>query len=384
MPRTLPRPVSVVLALSALASVATGQDEGALGPPIPVAPEWLALEAELILESSSVLRGGVRRRTSNARLLTLGAEADLDEALDTEGAGTITLGYATATPVSGGSQDIGDVQIASNIETDRSLDHILELAWRSDFGGPVEVLFGKIDANDEFAAPPSAGTFAHSSAGFTPSIFTFPSYPEPATAACLFLEQDLQEGVSLRLAYGLFDGALGADGVSTGRRGPSSFFRSRPSNDLFHIAQADLTVDDVLFAAGAWFHDGRFETFDGGEDVGTAGTYFLVDGPLAPGWRGFAQAGFADRDLTEFGAHYAAGVVGPGPREDDEWGFYWSHVDLVSAAAPSDEWTLDLYGRFQTTESVAVQPEFMWTVDPGGRTDISDASVILMRLILSL
>lgn len=376
--------VRFVAALSVAAPVAA-QDVPAHGPVVPRTPDWLTVGGELIIETSTVVDGGVRRGTSNRHLLLLGAEADLDGALGTTGAGTITLGFATAPANSGGSLDIGDVQIASNIETDRSLDHILELAWRSDLGGgPVELAFGKLDANDDFAGPPSAGGFAHSSAGFAPSIFPFPSYPEPATAACVFVDGRLADELDLRLGYGLFDGALGADGISTGRRGPSTFFRSSASNDLFHIAQADLLFGGeggTVVSAGAWYHTGRYGRFDGGEDAGTGGSYFIADARIAEGWRAFAQAGFADRDLTEFGAHYGAGFLAPGPREGDEWGLYWSHVDLVSAAAPSDESTLDLYGRFALTESIAVQPEIMWTADPGGREDISDATVVLMRLI---
>ena len=369
----------------AAAALAGAQGEAPLEPVAGRAPDWLNLGAELIVESTTVLDGGVRRGTSNRHLLLLGAEADLDRAFGTAGAGTMTLGFATAPPNSGGSLDIGDVQIASNIESDRSLDHVLELAWRSDLGGgPVELALGKFDANDDFAAPRSATGFSHSSAGFAPTIFTFPSYPDPATAACVFLDHGLAEGVDLRLGYGLFDGALGADGISTGRRGPSSFFRSSPSNDHFHIFQADLLLDGeegTILSAGAWYHDGRFTSFEGGEDVGTCGSYLIADVALADGWRTFTQASFADRELTEFGAHYGAGFVGPGPREEDEWGLYWNHVDLVSAAAPSDEMAIDVYGRFSLTDHFAIQPELMWIRDPGGRTDIDDATVAFIRLI---
>ena len=384
-PNAVPHRLGIGLAVAFVAGApAAAQGEAPLEPAASWAPGWLSLGGELIYESTTVLDGGVRRGTSDRHLLLLGAEANLDQAFGTEGAGSLTLGFATAPPNSGGSLDIGDVQIASNIETDRSLDHILEFVWRSDLGGPVELALGKLDADDDFAAPRSATGFSHSSAGFGPTIFTFPSYPEPATAACVFLDHGVSDGVDLRLGYGLFDGALGADGISTGRRGPSSFISSSPSNDFFHILQADLLLggeEGSVFSAGAWYHDGRFSTFDGGEDVGTGGTYFVADVAVTDGWRAFTQVSFADRELTEFGAHYGAGFVGPGPREEDEWGLYWSHVDLVSTAAPSDESAFDLYGRFQLTEHLAIQPELMWIRDPGGRTDIDDATVAFLRLI---
>ena len=129
--RPAPNAASSRLALGlavaiAFGAPAAGQGEAPLESAASWGPGWLSLGGELIYESTTVLDGGVRRGTSDRHLLLLGAEANLDQAFGTEGAGSLTLGCATAPPNSGGSLDIGDVQIASNIETDRSLDHILE------------------------------------------------------------------------------------------------------------------------------------------------------------------------------------------------------------------------------------------------------------------
>ena len=59
------------------------------------------------------------------------------------------------------------------------------------------------------------------------------------------------------------------------------------------VLQADLLLDGdegTVFSAGAWYHDGRFTSFDGGEDVGTGGSYLIADVAMADGWRAFTQA----------------------------------------------------------------------------------------------
>ena len=103
----------------------------------------------------------------------------------------------------------------------------------------------------------------------------------------------------------------------------------------------------------------------------------------------FAQAASGDRDLSEFGAHYAPGLAGPigaeegkGPR--DEAGLYWSHVDVPGAFAPSHESSFDAYYRWRIDEALYVQPELFWFVDPGGRRDIGDATVLFLRVGLAL
>lgn len=362
---------------------------------MPRLPPWWSLEVQAIQEVSSVVSGGVRQRTSNRNLISITSVLDLARATQRTGAGFIGINYQSAPANRGGSQDIGDIQIASNIETDRSLDHILELWYETDLGGgPWRIKVGKTDANGDFAVPVCAAQFSHSSAGFSPTIFPLPTYPESATGIDLFYDvtQDPADPWSLVLSYGLFDGAFGADGVSTGRRGPSSFFRDDLSNDLFHIGQANLGWgrrsdgdDAFLLRVGGWFHDGTFEEVGGGEDRGTGGTFAIAEAsPEAlEGWTAFAQAAFGDRDVSEFGAHYGLGVVGPSAlpeREDDEVGLYWSHVDIPSAFAPSDESAFDLYYRAQLTPHVFVQPELFWVIDPGGREDISDATALFLRV----
>jgi len=350
----------------------------------------------VIQEVGSVVSGGVRERTSNRHLILVTSFLDLAGATGRGGAGFIGINFQSAPANSGGSQDIGDIQIASNIETDRSLDHFLELWYETDFGGgPWRIKVGKTDANGDFAVPVSAARFSHSSAGFSPTIFPFPTYPEPATGIDVFYEvaPEREEDWSLELSYGLFDGAFGADGVSTGRRGPSSFFRDDLSDDLFHIGQANLGLgrdgadddDALMLRLGGWFHDGTFEEIGGGEDRGTGGTFAIVEATpdVLGGWTTFAQVAFGDRDLSEFGAHYGLGAVGPSMlpgRADDEVGVYWSHVNVPAAFAPSDESSFDLYYRAQITPDVFVQPEVFWFIDPAGREDIGDATALFLRV----
>ena len=134
-----------------------------------------------------------------------------------------------------GSDDVGDVQGLSNIDLDASRDEIAELWYEQVLlDGKVRVKIGKVEANSEFDFADNAGDFMCSSPGCSPTIFVFLTYPDPATSVNVFIYPN----DSLYVGAGLYDGA-GQEGISTGLRGPETFFGS-PS-DLFIIGEAGMT-----------------------------------------------------------------------------------------------------------------------------------------------
>lgn len=356
-------------------------------------------------EFSSVLDGGVNQRGSFRNLLTVDAEVDLETAFGVPG-GTLFVQYLSVNAESGGSLDSGDLQVYSNIENDRSLDTIFEL-WYEQllWDDRIRLKLGKLDANGEFAYVDAAGDFANSSAGFSPTIFAFPSYPDPSTSVNLFGRVADGDGWCVTLGYGLYDGAAAVDGVRVGVRGPSTFFSDDLSDDYFHIWQGEVAWDELRpgsrflrdgrVSVGGWYHSGKFERFDGDTEDGAAG-FFMTgeirvfapddDGESERGVYAFGQYGWADEDVTEVGQHFGLGAVWRGPtdaRQNDSFGVYLSLAELSEADGAGfedDEFVVDGYYRWELTPAVYLQPEIQYIVNPSGNPDIDDALVAGLRI----
>jgi porin len=384
----------------------------------------LSIGGQYVAELTSVATGGVDQDASFRNLLTLDAALDLDAAFDIPG-GTLFIQYLSVNAEKGGSLDAGDIQIFTNIESDRSLDVIYEL-WYEQLllDRRLRIKLGKIDANSEFDLVNVAGDFAHSSAGFSPTILGFPSYPDPAVSVNLFATLLRTDAAELTLGYGLYDGALGVDAVPTGSRGPSTFLSDDRSDDYVHIVQAELTWDklrtegaalkDGRLSLGAWRHTGDFPRFDAGTESGASGFFATAelrlfdpdrlatahDRPPAAhpnadqldrdnpprGLYVFAQYAWADEDVAEVAQHLGGGVVWRGPsaaRPHDSLGFYASLADLSdnpAAGFEKNEIALDAYYRFQLTPAVYVQPEAQYIVNPSGDPAIDDALILGVRV----
>lgn len=343
--------------------------------------------------------GGVRQRASGRVLTTLEAGIDVSNLFGSDAAGTVTIVAQSIRAESGGSADSGDNQVYSNLETDENRDDIMELFYERYFAASgARLKVGKMDANSEFAYVDAAGDFSHSSAGFSPSIFVFPSYPDPATSINLFVESWAPWADSTAtLGYGLFDGAFGVDGVRTGRRGPSTFFSNDVSGDFMHLLQWEIVTDhgagqETRTTVGAWKHTGQFERFDGGVESGTEGIFATWERSLPRTGLDdhhayvFAQYGWADDGVSPTGEHAAAGFVVEAPlphRLHDRAGLYASLADfseLEQPNPPSSELAFDAYYRLQWSERLWIQPEIQWIVDPSGSRELSDALVLGLRL----
>ncbi|MEC9374402.1 MAG: carbohydrate porin [Planctomycetota bacterium] len=350
---------------------------------------------EYILEWTDVASGGLHQDDSFRNLLSLDVRFDLERLLGMTGASAY-LQYLSVNAERGGSFDAGDIQIFSNIEVEESLDALYEMWWEQRlFDDRIRIKLGKLDANTEFAAAGVADRFSNSSAGYSPTIFVLPTYPDSAFSANIFVEP--VDGYTI--GYGFYDGAAGVDGVPTGRRGPSTFFSDKRSDDYFHILEGAAgwnsagSLGGGVLKIGGWLHTGDFERFDGGFDDDTLGFYALFEQKLLHwataqdegGLYMFAQYGWADQQVSDFRQHIAGGLVALDPfgRDGDSTGVYLSYADLsdVPAAGYSeDEFVVDAYYRLQTTPFAFIQPEIQWIVNPSGNPDIDDALVLGVRV----
>ncbi len=359
----------------------------------------IAINAEYVAEYSAVLSGGIKEKASFRNLLSFDVTLDMNALANIQG-GTFFIQNLQVNAERGGSADAGDLQVYSNIENDRSLDVIYEL-WYEQFllHDRLRIKVGKVDANTEFFFVNAAVDFANSSAGFSPTVQAFPSYPDPAMSVNIFAAL-LDEGDwSLTLGYGFYDGAAGVDGIPTGSRGPTTFFSDDKSDDYFHAFEASLAWGKLgnlpagRLAVGYWYHSGIFTQFDVNTADGTDGFTLSFEQRIntlgePDGERGvyvFAQFGYVDEHIAEVTQHIAAGIVGRGlinSRHEDAMGLYVSYADLSddsNAGFDKDEWALDLYYKLQLTHALYLQPELQYIINPSGDTSINDALVVGLR-----
>ncbi len=370
----------------------------------------VSISVENVFEYSGVIDGGVNQTDSHRNLFTADIEIDTEALFDLKG-GTFFVQFLSVTAEKGGSGDAGDLQGYTNIESENSLDTLYEFWYQQVlFNGRFRVKIGKVDANSEFAyvAPlkevSAACEFTHSSAGFQPSIAGFPSYPNSAMSVNLFITPYDGDETQLTFGYGLYDGAAGVDGVSTGSRGPSSFFSSKLSDDYFHVAEGQFAWDEAgglpggSLSVGGWLHTGDWDTFSGGVEDGTAGWYATIQQQLtAPdeenrgrGFYLFGQYGHSDDSVVEVGQVFSAGVLQNGLgdfRPDDLLGVYASYADLSDDAAAGfeeDELAVEALYRFTITSAVSIQPGLQYIFNPSGDPSVDDAFVGQLRFIIAL
>ena len=355
----------------------------------------------LVSEWSDVFSGGTGDASAFRHLLDLNLTFDLAAIASIDRA-SVFVDFQTADAGVGGRLH-GGYQAYSNIAIDGSITQISQLWYEQWFAGDaLRVKAGKVDANAEFAFIAPAGGFINASAGFTPAIFAFPTYPNPAVGINLFVYPC--EGAYAGVA--LYDGAAAVDGVRTGALGPGSFLTDDQSDDWFMIGEVGYTVasmgtlDSTRVAVGGWWHTGDFTTFAGGSSDGTGGLYALAetrawrpegldlaDADDARGLWFFLQYGRADQSVSAVRQQFGAGASLAGTfagRDDDSLGAYLSVVDFSddpAAALGDSEWALEVFYEFACTPSVRIKPDLQWFAQPADGSD--DALVGTLRITIS-
>ncbi len=342
-------------------------------------------EAHLLWDGSRVLDGGVRERWTTRWLLQLGATFDLERLAGWKGA----TGFAGFHVHRGrdGSLDAGDIQAYSNIDADRFTE--IDELWLEQrlLDDRVRLKVGRVDANTEFACIDAAGDFLNSSAGFSPTILTLPTYPSPEPSVNLFVEVAPRVTVGL----GIYRSALARHVLTLS------------PDERFLVGEVDVRWDASgtgKLGIGGWHESATLERFDGGTEDGTSGMFAVFEQRLWAAGAGedaeparalslFAQYGSADEDVGDFAHHYGIGLLARGPvpgRPGDVAGVMVSRVDLSDVPAagfPDDETAWEVFWSFEVTPWLHVQPDVQYIRHPSGSAEgIDDALVGTLRVHL--
>ena len=358
-------------------------------------------EAVLILDYSTIFDGGASENAADIhyRLLQAGLSLDTEPLLGLED-GEFFLGFVHVAG-SGGSEDTGNFQVFSNIESPE-FTAIYELWYQHEFlDERLRFKIGKVDANGEFAYVENGVEFIHSSPGFSPTILSFPSYPDPAVSLNAFA----YPGLGTYLGFGIYDGATQA-GLPTGARtfglGSAGTFFEEPS-DLFLICEAGLnfSMGDLpgRLGLGVWDHNGEFERFDGGSEDGASGLYAVFDQQLTDtnseqneGSRGvgmFAQYAYSDKAVSPVRQHVGFGLLWTGPlteREHDVTGLMGSYVEFSdepgAELVDDSELAIEYFYKIPVLPWVTLKPDLQYIANPGG-TGLEDAWVGTLRTAIA-
>jgi porin len=361
--------------------------------------EGVTLDAFWVADASRSFRGGLDTEAAVFRsLLDARLTFDLERLVGWEG-GRVLVGFQTQDGRHGSDRLVGDFQGFSNI--DAAGFTALTQLWHEQvlLDGGLRTKIGKIDATEEFAFVDNGADFIHSSAGFSPTIVGFPTYPDPATGVVVVASPTHW----LSLGTGVFDGATQA-GMPTGTRGPATFLGG-PA-DLFWVAEATAQWSsrsgrDGRIGLGVSHHTSTFEVLDGSgrTEDGATSAYLVLDQAVtpqgAPGGEGqgigvFLQLGRTEEDVSEIDLHVGAGVVWRGAipgRDRDSLGLMGSYVrfsDTVrSAGSVVEDHELAIEGFYdlRVTEWLSLKPDLQFIRNPGGREG-DDAIVGTLRIVV--
>jgi porin len=278
-----------------------------------------------------------------------------------------------------GGDYVGDAQGFSNIDG-ASKTYLYEL-WLQQTLWKNRVRFkaGKIDANSEFATVKIAADFLNSSMGYSPTILSFPTYPEPRPGLNVFLQPGrYQVGVGL--------------------------LRTAQQENMWILEAGRewrFSVDELpgRSSFGTWRMSGPVKCFDGDELDTTHGYYLVAEQAIWKNTRAkkgseqtismFLQYGSANAEVSPFTRHLGGGVVLESPlasRPNDAIGFGITSVRFTDADEPGferdHEAVAEIYYRVALTRFLSLVPDFQFIRNPGGARS-NDAFVFTPRVTLS-
>jgi porin len=246
------------------------------------------------------------------------------------------------------------------------------------FGDTLRIKAGKVDANSEFSVIDNGLSFINSSTQVTPTLFVFPTTPDPMPGINLFYTP---KG-PFYASFGVFDANRG-DHFLNFYGHPESIQPTLHGKLL--IGETGLTWTRAAFHAdgnlrlGFWGHTGTFTRFDGAAQRGAQGLYLILDQTLwkptpggKSGLRTFLEYAQTDRAVTTIYRHFGGGLTWTGllpGRRQDTVGFSPQYARLSpQAGLPHHaELALEMFYRVKVTPWATVQSDWQYIVHPGGQ-----------------
>ena len=305
--------------------------------------------AQLTLDSSNMLEGGIEHGHTLRGLLDLSLEAHISAIK-----GATFFAQALLQQGDQGSEFTGDIQGYSNIDS-HDFESIFEIWYgQTLLNDSLMLKLGWLDGNSDFAATEHGGEFINSSMGFSPTIFAMPTYPD--TVLAVNAVYDLSQ--THQLAFGVYDGQDTDDFA-----------------EQFFIGQYQHRFADTTLRLGAWQHSQSNEQ---------RGWFASLDQALSSNWALLSQLGVSHEGTVEVDQHVSLGLVKYNSfnREKDNSGFAISSVHVE--AQRDNETAYEWFYQYQVNEYLSLKPDLQYIHKPSADSRIDDALVFTLRLVANL
>jgi porin len=355
----------------------------------------IAVGATLTLEGFSNLQGGI----DTAHLV--GASTfDLNLALDTDKlfhwhGGEFYVDIEDHAFRNPSTALVGDIQIFDKDSASPYLQ-VFELWYQQKlFDDKIRIKIGKVDANTEFSVIDNGLPFINSSTQVSPTIFLFPTTPDPMPSVNVFFTPNENYFASVGAYYANRSDRFGELVDDTAKVQPTAFGTFLIGETGLKWRAAPIFEQAGNLKVGAWGHTGTFTRLDGTQQEGTYGYYAIFNQTIwqmkgepdnGRGVRTFLEYGGTENDINPIDRHIGGGISWTGPidvRPNDIIGFgpQYAHITPQAGLAHPYELALETFYQWQLFPWAFVQPDLQYIVHPGGM--FPDALVMSLRVQIS-
>jgi len=347
------------------------------------------------LEGYHNFMGGVRTGWAAASTFDANVSIDMKQLLHVTG-GKLYADFEAHSFQNPTDLLVGDLQVFDKNTAD-PFTQMFEFWYQQKFfNHTLRVKIGKVDANAEFSLINNGLDFMTSSAHVTPTLFMFPTFPDPMPGINVFFTP----GKLFYASIAAYD-ANGNDDFLDFSGKPNS---AQPSlTGTLWIGETGLTWSKLFgnghdgnLRLGIWKHTGYFNRTDNNNaEHGADGLYFVMNQTLwkprsdkdaERGLRMFLEYAHSNRTVAPIYQHFGGGLVWKGiaaTRPDDELGICTQYAQI--SPEPGFLWnheqTVESFYKFVLGSWINIQPDAQYIVHPGG--EYSNALVGTLQLNLA-
>jgi porin len=304
------------------------------------------------------------------------------------------------------SENIGDMQTASNIDTDPAGK--LYEAWYQQtlMDETVSLLIGLFDLNSEFDCTETAGLFLNSSHGIGPdfsqtgmcgpSIF-------PTTSLTIRGQYAVNDEITTQVA--VLDGVPGDPEKISG-----THIKFDDNDGLLTVAEVYYSTESekgkyCKYSLGAWSYTGDFEEIEDPtlSGNGNSGFYAMAEKQIFSekefgdqGFAAFTRLGFANTTYNQIGNYLGFGGVYTGllpGRDEDQFGVavaiamngtkFKDTIELSGGSVDNSETNIEVTYNAGVLPWLSMQADLQYIINPGTNPNLDDALALGLRFSLS-